>query len=334
MSIVYVYQPQSYMHIEDNRLIIEVDDLKRMIPLEKIEGILLYGGVGISSRCITKLLEIGVPLTWLSKRGNFYGRLESTRNVNITRQRQQFKLGENEEFCLRLAINFISAKTNNQIVLLRRYNRTARLVQVAKIIDNIKILRQKIEMVNRLDKLLGYEGACARLYFKALSLIVDNKFAFCGRTKRPPKDPFNSLLSFGYTLLMYEAYTAIASKGLNPYAGFMHQDREKHPTLASDLMEEWRPVIVDSLVLNMVQGRIIKINDFDIPEEKSKGVYLKEKASKKFIKNFEKRVRTQHNYLNVPYSMNFRRSIVFQAGMLSRALEENDADIYKPIMIR
>lgn len=114
---------------------------------------------------------------------------------------------------------------------------------------------------------MGYEVNAAREYFKALSSLIKKEFYFHGRSKRPPKDPFNSKISLEYTILMYEIVGELENKGISPYIGFMHSDIERHPTLASDLLEEWRSVIVDAIVMSLIQGNEIGIELFWRDEE-------------------------------------------------------------------
>ena len=105
---------------------------------------------------------------------------------------------------------------------------------------------------------MGYEGAAARIYFSTLGKLIDSEFIFSGRNKRPPLDPFNSMISLGYSIILNEIYGKLEGKGLNPYFGILHKDREKHPTLASDMMEEWRAVLIDTLVMGMLNGQPLK----------------------------------------------------------------------------
>lgn len=134
----------------------------------------------------------------------------------------------------------------------------------------MKILKDKISENLTLKEIMGYEGNAAREYFCGLSKIIKPEFSFKGRNRMPPKDPFNSLISLGYTLLLHEAYGEIENKGLSPYCGYLHSDHERHPTLASDLMEEWRAVIVDSVVLSLIQGNEISPDDFYTDKDKIK----------------------------------------------------------------
>ena len=143
---------------------------------------------------------------------------------------------------------------------------------------------------------MGYEGTAAKIYFKILGTLIEPEFSFKGRSKRPPLDPFNSMISLGYSIIMNELYGKIEGKGLNPYFGVMHKDREKHPTLASDLMEEWRAVLIDSTVLSMINGHEITKEEFYTMTEQP-GVFLEKDALRKYIKKLEGKFRTENDNL-------------------------------------
>lgn len=147
-------------------------------------------------------------------------------------------------------------------------------------------------------------------------------------------DEFNSMISLGYSILMNEIYGAIEAKGLNPYFGFMHRDAEKHPTLASDMMEEWRAVLVDATVMSMINGHEVQKDDFYVDVE-APGVFIGKDALKMFLNKLEKKFQTLNKYISyVDYEVSFRRAISLQIGQLVRAVESNDAAIYEPIRIR
>ena len=172
------------------------------------------------------------------------------------------------------------------------------------------------------------------MYFAGLSRCVDEPFSFQGRNRRPPKDPFNSLLSLGYSILMNEVYMEIEARGLNPYFGFMHRDAEKHPTLVSDLMEEWRAVIVDAVVMSMINGHEISPDEFEADEEDG-GCYLVKTSLGKFLSKLESKFLTESRYLSyVDYSVSFRRAISLQVGQLIKAIREEKADLYQPVLLR
>jgi len=273
MSQLYINEPSARIGIADGRITIKFNDgAERSIPVESVEGISLFGPADISTGCMRECLEKGIDIQFYSTTGGYYGKVISTRHVNVARQRQQAKLGDNGDFCLSLAKRIIKAKIHNQTVVLRRYNRNSE----TETNDEIKAMRYSEERIDHCltaEEVMGFEGNAARSYYKGLGKLTKSEFAFGGRSKRPPLDPFNSMLSLGYTILMYAVYGALESRGLNPYFGFLHSDREKHPTLASDMMEEWRAVIVDSVVMSMVNGNEIGTDNFYTSSENG-GVFM------------------------------------------------------------
>lgn len=227
----------------------------------------------------------------------------------------------------------LQAKVKNQEVVLQRYKR-GREVNLSEELKMMRISIQKMEGCQQIDQLMGYEGTAARYYFQGLAKVTEPEFYFQGRSKRPPKDEFNSMLSLGYSILLNEIYGKLQNKGLNPYFGFVHQDREKHPTLASDLMEEWRAVIVDSVVMSLVNGHEITKSHFrqnaDMP-----GYYLTNEGMKIFIQKLEKKIHTDTRYLDyIDYPVSFRRAMELQIMQLVRAIEAEDVTLYQPIRIR
>jgi CRISPR-associated protein Cas1 len=336
LSFIYIYEKSAKIGVENNCVVVESEKekLKRTIPIEGVENIIIYGNASLSSSCIRQLMERDINLTWLSTKGKFFGRLESTKSVNIHRQRRQFACGEDPEFCFALSRKIIIAKVKNQITILRRYQRKQSGNPVYENIQAMVKLLPVIERVRNKEELMGHEGMAARYYFEGLAALVEPDFSFNGRNRQPPRDRFNSLLSFAYTLLMYDVYTAVVNRGMHPYAGFLHSIKRGHPALCSDLMEEWRAVLADSLALYVTGRGIIKKEHFQEPDHEG-GVYLDEDGSKTYISEYEKRVRTQSKYLAyADFAVSFRRAIDMQCQCLARAVEENDPDLYQPVVIR
>lgn len=334
MSYLYVMEHGSKIHLDGGYFTVTYkDESVKLIPKKTLEAISLFGSVQMTTQCMEECLKRGIPVNYFSKTGAYFGRLESTRHMNIFRQKKQFALTETPEFALELSQRMIEAKIHNQYVVLRRYikNETEEFAEIEKNMRNAMKNSLRSQSIN---ELMGYEGFASRNYFKGLSKIIRPDFAFDGRSRRPPKDPFNSMLSLGYTILMYEVYGQIENRGLSPFAGFLHQDRERHPTLASDLMEEWRAVIVDSVVLSLIQGNEISINEF-WKEEDQEGIFLTNTALKILITKLEKKMRTETSYLkDVVERTSFRKAIWMQSGKLVQAIEKEDPQIYEPIRIR
>ena len=218
-------------------------------------------------------------------------------------------------------------------MLLRRYARL-RKVEIERAVIEMQNMYKKIERATSIEQVMGYEGTAAKIYFKVIGTLIEPEFSFKGRSKRPPLDPFNSMISLGYSIIMNELYGKIEGKGLNPYFGIMHKDREKHPTLASDLMEEWRAVLIDSTVLSMINGHEIGKEEFYTSVEQP-GVFLEKEALRKYIKKLETKFRTESKYLTyIDYRVSFRQALDLQIGQFIKAIETENPEVYTPIVIR
>ena len=327
MSFVYVTEHGALIKLSGGKIIIEKNKkILAEVPKNTIDGLVLLSSVQITSQAIVEFLRIGIPVTWISSTQKFYGRLESMSNVNVARQARQIKL-QDSKFYLAMAQKIIEAKIHNQKVILRRYNRRKNSDNVQKNIRAMETISKFIHKTILVNRIMGYEGVAAKNYFSALGEMVSKEFSFEKRTRRPPRDMFNSMLSFGYSLLMSEVHTAINNSGLHPYFGFMHAMKEHHPTLASDLMEEWRPILIDSMVMSLVNHNEIKQNCFE--SEKVDGIYLNSKGQKIFLNAYEKKLQTisENKY-------SYRHSLRMQAESYARALMSEDVRKYEPFRIR
>jgi len=333
MTHLYVTNNGSIVGIKGGRFQIEQKgDLIRTIPKESVESISIFGNSTITTPCMQYLLESRIPVCFFSGTGRYYGRLESTSMNKMEVIKKQITSFDDKHYALSLTKKSLAAKVNNQNVVLKRYIKTV-TPELNRSVALIKVYMKKIEGAETVNEIMGYEGIAARTYFDALSCIIEPEFAFHGRTRRPPRDKFNSLLSLGYTLLMYEVYAKICTEKLTPYYSFLHTVRENHPVLASDMMEEWRAVIVDSLVLSMIQGHEIRSEDFESGD--GEGIYLTNTGLKKFIAKFEKKLNTEIRYLqyeNKSYSM--RDAIGVQCRKIRESVLSADSDVYLPVKIK
>lgn len=333
MSLLYVNENDVIIGIDGNRCYAKYHDgMKKIIPIETLDGITVMGHAQMTTQCVQECLKRGISVSYFSRGGKYFGRLQSTGHINAERQRKQCDLYETD-FAVEIAKNIVSAKLKNQMVVLRRYEKSKK-ISVDKSLKMMGICKDKIQYCKTIPEVMGYEGQGAKAYFEGLSELVDSEFKFHGRSKRPPRDEFNSMISLGYSILMNEIYGKIETKGLNPYFGFMHRDKEKHPTLVSDMMEEWRAVIVDSTVMSIINGHEINKEDF-ITDVDEPGCYLTGNGLKIFLSKLEKKLQTDVKYVSyVDYAVSFRNGIALQLDLLVHAIETGDASIYKPIEIR
>ena len=334
MSYLYVCEQGASIGLADNRFQIKCrDGMVKSIPAEALEVIEVFGKVQITTQCIEECLKRGVNILYYSTNGAYYGRLISTNHVNVQRQRLQAERTKDLDFRIAFSKRLIDAKIRNQIVVMRRYARHGNY-NVERSVVEMQNMYKKLENAKSIEQVMGYEGTAAKTYFRELGRMIDPQFAFSGRTRRPPKDTFNSLISLGYSIILNEFYGKIEGKGLNPCFGVMYSDHEKHPTLASDLMEEWRAVLIDSLALSMLNGHELCKDDF-YTETEQPGVFLEKDGFKKYIQKLENKFRTETRYLSyIDYSVSFRRAMDLQINQFVKVLETNDVELYHPVVIR
>lgn len=334
MSFIYINEQGASVSINGGYFIIKsVDGIEEKVPKETLDSITILGNVNITTPCIRECLIKGISLNYFSSKGLYFGKLSSTKHTKPLRLKSQIYAFDDLEFSLALSKKCIIGKISNQLNLLRRYQRND-IADITTHINKIIISKNKIEQCKSIEQIMGYEGISAREYFSALSELVVDDFKFKGRSKRPSKDAFNAMLNFGYKILMFEVYNEIENRGLSPYIGFLHAIADNHPTLASDMMEEWRAVIVDSVVMSLVQGSEIKINHFYIDTE-SGGVFLTNEGMKIFINKLEKKFISNANYLcSKEKAVFFRRGIYLQSLAITRAVLNKNIDEYEPVQIR
>ncbi len=233
------------------------------LRLSKLERVVLCGNVQITSQAIRAALRHNVDVAMLNRGGAFVGRITGGRGKNIALRREQFQRLEEPDFALDLARRYVRGKLRNQRALLGRYQRTRRSERMARALVAIRLLLEQLPQAGDLDHLRGLEGRAAAEYFGALSAMISAPgIEFSRRLRRPPPDPVNILLSFGYTLLGNLVQGLVELAGADPYLGALHAPEWGRPSMALDLMEEWRPVVVDAAVLRTINKRIIRPKDF------------------------------------------------------------------------
>ena len=331
MSYLYVCEQGAKVCYEGGRFKVKSDDeiLKEALA-ETLESIQIYGNVQITTQCMRECLERGIDVVMYSYTGKYHGRITSPYHIQVARQRVQAAM--TDDFKMAIARKLIHAKIKNQIVLLRRYIKNSDDTYENELALMQTLANSALGATSN-DELMGYEGAAAKYYFEVLGKLVNPTFAFDKRTKRPPLDPFNAMLGMGYSRIHGELHGKIEAKGLNAYFGILHQDKEHHATLASDLMEEWRPVIIDSTVMSMLNGHELSIDDFQYEDEGA--VYMQTEGRKKFMAKLESKFATEQQYLAyIDYPVSFRNALDLQINSLCHAIEEGRPEAYIPVHIR
>lgn len=314
---LYVQGHGAQVGLNGERLTIRGEQSNAHVRLMNTSQVTLRGNVQISTQAARALLDRGIPAIFLSTGGWYTGRLIGTDTNNIDLRMAQYRVALDTTRCLDLSRDFVVAKIRNCRTLLRRNH--PELDPVA--LGQLKQLARKARQADNLDSLLGLEGAAARAYFQKFAGMIKGpglgQFDFERRNRRPPRDPINALLSFAYALLTKELVIATTSVGLEPLLGFYHQPRFGRPALALDLMEEFRPLIGDSVVINSLNTGVITRDDF---VTLATACTIKDHARKRFIEAFERRMDQTVTHPVFDYAVSYRRILELQARLLSRVL--------------
>lgn len=330
--VLYVDEQGAYLAKRSGRLRAEKEGtLLREIPLSQVDAIVLCGNVEMSTPLQKFLLRQGIPVHFLTFGGRYEGSLLPPINRNGLLRLAQYRALSDLSRCLEIARSIVAAKLSNyRTLILRR----AREQTNPRLEEAEGRLRQALEGVRRarsLSELLGWEGEGTKVYFGVFELFLRGEtWHFPGRQRRPPRDPVNALLSFAYSLLAADLITAIHVVGLDPYLGFYHQPRYARPSLALDLMEEFRPLMVDSLVIGLLNKRVLQEEDFEV----IRGAYfLKERGREAVYAAYEQRKSEQITHPVFKYRLPYRRAFELQVRILAKHLM-GELPRYYPLMVR
>lgn len=315
-----------------NRLIVEKEDTILLdAPYHKLEAVLLFGSVQITTQAMTELLEVGIPVSLLSREGALRGSIDPPQGKNVLLRMAQFEMHRDPEKSMVLARRAIDAKLANSAAVLAAFGdrEEARSSATEAALDEIAGSREKAGAAATVESLDGIEGAAARMYFSILMRRNKSVFAWPGRVRHPATDPLNALLSFGYTLVTNELAALLETVGLDSYLGCLHQLDYGRRSLALDLVEPFRAPLVDRMVLTLLNRRQFGPEDFDRGE--GGGMYLRTEAARRFLGEYE------HWMLHGPANANndgFRGALRDSVRSYAAALRDSDPTIYEPFLFR
>ena len=331
MSTLYLIQQGTTVHKEQGRFLLRAPQNQTIeIPIREVEQILVFGNCQLTTQVISVCLDQRITVVYLTQMGDYKGHLWSAEAAGIMPTAAQFERHQDEGFRLETARAIVTGKLENSKQLLLRLNRKRKLEAVAAIIQALYGDLEAVAAATEINSLRGHEGAAAARYFKALGQLITNPgFVFNGRNRRPPTDPTNSLLSFGYTLLHNHVLSLILAEGLNPYLGNLHGSERKQTFLAFDLVEEFRSVIVDALVMRLVNRKSISPTDFSWPNEQG-GVYLQGAGRRLFLQRFEDRLSQPVSHPDIEGMVSYRRVLQLQVRRYKQAVLTNTTySVYK-----
>lgn len=324
---LYVQAPHAYLRKDGERIIVEEDRaVVAEARLKDVSQVVVHGTTGISTPLLHECMKREIPVTYLSYGGWFMGHMVGSGHKNVETRTAQYRAAFDEETCLKLSRLWVAAKISNCRTLMRR-NWKDDAPMPPELLD---AMRNDIGYATKavsIERLLGVEGNAARRYFQHFSLMFSGipggqgaeppPFDFEGRNRRPPKDPVNALLSFAYAMLTREWVVALSAVGLDPYRGYFHQPRFGRPALALDMMEPFRPLVADSVVLTAVNNGEVRPDDFIISPL---GCNLKTAGRRRFIAAFERRMAAEVTHPIFKYRISYRRLFEVQSRLLVRFL--------------
>lgn len=335
MSTLYVTDQGAYLSIQNHQFqVYYQQELRIKVPASRVSHIILFGCCNVSHGAVSCALHQRIPILYLSQRGRYFGRMQHDGRAKVEYLTKQVSCSMNPEFVRLQAEAIVRAKLHNSRILLMRLNRRkskdASETSVLKAVEMLEMLMESLHLAESMDALRGYEGKAATVYFQALGSLFSGPFVFEVRTKRPPTDPINSLMSLGYTLLSQNVFSFVESVGLHPNFGNLHVPRDNHAALVSDLMEEFRAQVVDSLVAYLVNKKIFVPEDFTPPDERN-GVYLHPYSLKKFLKHWDEKLQSETTHPHTGYKVAYRRCLELQVREYVSALM-GEVEMYRPMI--
>jgi CRISP-associated protein Cas1 len=339
LNTLYVTLADSRLRLDNDTLRVEVgEDTRLRVPLHHLQAVVCFGHVGLSAPLMHRLAEAGIALVLLDTIGRFQARLEGPVSGNVLLRQAQWQRASDAAFSLELARAMVAGKLRNQRAVLQRGAREARepadAQALTRMAQNLAASLRALPNAMSLDAVRGLEGEGARGYFAALAHLVRpdarDTFALDGRTRRPPRDPMNALLSFLYAMWMNDCRSACEAAGLDPQVGFLHALRPGRAALALDLMEEFRPW-ADRLALSLVNRQQVSANDFDRRE--GGAVLLQGDARKAVVVAYQERKQEalQHPLLQEAVPLGLVPLV--QARLLARHLR-GEVPVYAPFSMR
>jgi CRISP-associated protein Cas1 len=339
LNTLFVTTQGAYLHQYGEALVVKVEDETRLqLPLHTLGGVVCFGRVNMSPWLMSRCAERGIAISFLSEQGRFLARVQGFTPGNVLLRREQYRRADDSTAATHLARNIVAAKLANARTVLLRSLRDYPAADGRELIQaacaRLAWLVQQVPAVADLDAVRGVEGEGANVYFGVFDALITaqrGEFSFRSRSRRPPLDNVNALLSFLYAMLGHDARAACESAGLDAQVGFLHRDRPGRPGLALDLMEEFRPLIADRLVLSLINRQQVKPDGFRKTE--AGGVEMDDATRKVVLTAYQKRKQDtlMHPFLEEETTVGML--VHLRARLLARHLR-GDLDAYPPFIWR
>ena len=331
---LYVLEHGRTLSCENGKVLVKFDgEILQEIHAIHLDQILVFSNIMLTTPFINLCLEHHINLVIMSSAGRFFGVLDNINSRSLSLQKQQFQLKDDLTVCRYIAQSIVRGKIKNTRTIVRRYTRKRHLIKANQLVTSLQNHERKLFDVKTMNEVRGYEGIAARHYYTLFTELFAETWGFNGRNRRPPTDPVNALLSYGYTLLYYNVYALLLARGFDPRIGILHEERSGHAALASDLMEEFRPIVIDALVLRSLLNKRFSKDDFVLPERKGQACLLRNPARRRFVHLFENKMSTGILNPHTGKQGDIRHCILTQIDQLKQVLKGQSTE-YKPFCIR
>lgn len=338
-NTLFVTTAGAYLAKEHENIAVRVERETRLtVPFHHLGGVVCLGPISASAELMAACAERGIGLSFLDANGRFLARVEGPVSGNVLLRRRQYRLADDPKFAADLARRFVIGKVANARALLVRSAREQQNEETAPLVSTAAHLAERLADLENaglsVETVRGHEGEAAARYFAAFDGMIrsrDPAFRFTARTRRPPRDVVNSLLSFIYALLSHDCTSALAAVGLDPGVGYLHVDRPGRPSLALDLMEEFRPALADRLVLALINRGQVSAKGFI--RDQTGGIMMDDETRKTVLFAYQERKQTALTHPTTGEATTFALVPHIQARILARVIR-GDLDHYPPFLVR
>jgi CRISPR-associated protein Cas1 len=321
MANLYITEQGAVLRKTGDRLIVQKEDETLLdIPCCKVDAVLIFGNVQFTTQAVHELFEHGIEMAILTRTGRLIGHITSPATKNIELRVEQFKKYGDEGFKFNFSKTIVRGKIMNSLQALRSFSYNHPEVDLNDEIGGMERVEKNLDQQSTVEALNGVEGTAARYYFSGFSKMILGGFVFDGRRKHPAPDPINALLSLGYTMVFNEISSLLDGLGFDPYLGYYHKVDYGRPSLASDLLEEFRAPVADRLTLRLINDKMLSLEDF-YSNPHGEGIYLKREALKKYFAEYEDYINREFPHPETKDRTSFRKCLRIQIEKLARCVK-------------
>lgn len=330
MTTLYITEQGSILKKKSRRLIVSKDEeILTEIPAFKVERIIIYGNIQITTQALNFILESGIDTSFMSTHGKFQGRLAPIESKNVLLRIAQYERYLDEEFQITHSRRIVEAKIKNAKTIVQKYCRDHPEVDFDDVTSSLKQALVNLPNKQRISTILGVEGQATAVYFRAFGKMMRKDLQFSARIRRPPTDPVNALLSLGYTLITNEMLSILCAIGFDPYIGYLHGVDYGRPSLALDIIEEFRHPVIDRFTLSLINNKVL--TDMDFEDRGEKGVYLKDESRKHYFIQYEKMMNNSFKDTHSNETVTYRSLFNRQAHRLANTIQTGK--LYQPFLV-